>query len=208
MNSKQQGFTIVELIIALTVFSLALVIALTGFITVVRIYRNSLAQRDSQVYARAVMDTIVRDARSAKSVEVVTNPSNTNLDDFCLDFGGSKERYFANISGTPPTFAFGKVQYASAAVCAVNSASGLAGDVVGTLQYVTSYPKVSLTQIKITPIVSSGKQIGMQITETVAYKPGSSLLDVAQTSCTPGPGSEFCATTTLTSSVTFLGGNL
>lgn len=63
--SSLEGFTLVEMIVAVTVFVIAIMIAAGLFVTIVRAQAKTTAQRLVNQEARYVMETINREARLA-----------------------------------------------------------------------------------------------------------------------------------------------
>lgn len=91
---QQDGFTIVELVIAMTVFSAILLLVTAGLIDVMKIYRNGVARRSTQQAARVAMEDIVRTAREAYEVVTPATPAGSGSDTICLTLKGSKVGYY------------------------------------------------------------------------------------------------------------------
>lgn len=66
------GFTLVELIIAMAVFSMAIVVLTISFIGLVRAQRTASEDRESQQNARTIVEDIVKDIRASTSVTACT----------------------------------------------------------------------------------------------------------------------------------------
>lgn len=60
LNSKDKGFTIVELLVAITVFSFIMIVASAGLIQVGRMYYKSIVVSRTQNVNRSVVDEISR----------------------------------------------------------------------------------------------------------------------------------------------------
>jgi prepilin-type N-terminal cleavage/methylation domain-containing protein len=72
--SSQQGFTIIELMIATTVFSLVLLLCATGLIQIGRAYSKGITTSKTQSTARGVIDEISR-AIQFSGGTIATTPS-------------------------------------------------------------------------------------------------------------------------------------
>ena len=79
INQNVSGFTLIELILATAIFSFFLIIALAGYLNVVRLYQNGIASRSTQHNSRFGMEEMVRAVQGAKTATV---PSAGTL---CLD---------------------------------------------------------------------------------------------------------------------------
>ncbi|HEY6737131.1 MAG TPA: prepilin-type N-terminal cleavage/methylation domain-containing protein [Candidatus Saccharimonadia bacterium] len=62
---RQAGFTLIELILAMAVFSMMLLIIVNGFITVVHLHNSAMALNDAQDNARSAMDQVTQAVRNA-----------------------------------------------------------------------------------------------------------------------------------------------
>ncbi len=72
MTNKQAGFTLVELIIALAIFSGSIALISLTFIGLVRTQRTVTADRATIENSRRVLEEIVREVRSSNGVDVCT----------------------------------------------------------------------------------------------------------------------------------------
>ena len=96
--SKQNGFTLVELILAMAIFSFMLLIILIGFLTIVHLHQSGIAMRDAQQNARYASEDVVRTFRSATDA-TVTPTANPNLNTLCLTVGGASVLYRVDATG-------------------------------------------------------------------------------------------------------------
>lgn len=72
--NKQSGFTLIEIMIAMAVFSMSIIIITISFVGLVRSQRTATEDRATQQNARVIIEDIVRDIRAASSVsECVVN---------------------------------------------------------------------------------------------------------------------------------------
>lgn len=67
MSTGQRGFTLIELILAMAVFSMMLLIIVSGFINVVHLHNRAIALNQTQDNARAAMDQIVQAVRNSSN---------------------------------------------------------------------------------------------------------------------------------------------
>lgn len=90
------GFTMIELLVAMTVFSFMLVIIVVGFMNVVRLHNSALASNVAQDNARTAIDELVRAVRDSATVvspTVVDATSNS----LCLASAkGVQQIYYLN----------------------------------------------------------------------------------------------------------------
>ena len=93
---RQVGFTLVELLVAMSIFSLMLLIVVSGFINIVHLRSQALASNQAQDNARTAINEVVRAVRDSAGVvpgSIVTGSSGR----ICLDkLGGQVQQYFVN----------------------------------------------------------------------------------------------------------------
>lgn len=70
--SNQSGFTFVELVMAMALFSLVLLALTAGVIQLFKIYQSGLGVRNTQQAARLISDDVTRTAREAAVFEIGT----------------------------------------------------------------------------------------------------------------------------------------
>lgn len=70
---KRAGFTIIELIMATAVFSMVLLLGLTGFIQVGRMFYKGVTMAQTRDAARDTLDLVTNDIKLASSVGTVQN---------------------------------------------------------------------------------------------------------------------------------------
>ncbi len=76
-SRKPQGFTLIELIFALTIFTFFMIFAFQIMINIIKIYEMSNTSRNNQEAARSVVETISREVNYASDVAVQsTNGAN------------------------------------------------------------------------------------------------------------------------------------
>lgn len=92
-SNRQKGFTIVELMIAMTVFSVLLIIGLVGFLQVGKLFYKGVTISRTQEVARNIMDSLTADIRySPTSVTTMAN-ENTNTGKIIWYFCVGNHRY-------------------------------------------------------------------------------------------------------------------
>jgi len=68
MRNTEAGFTLVELLVAMAIFSFMLLIVVSGFINIVHIHNQAVAANIAQDNARTAMDELVRGVRTSNGV--------------------------------------------------------------------------------------------------------------------------------------------
>lgn len=82
-RKNERGFTILELLIAMTVFSVVLLIFTTGLLQITRVYYKGITSAKTQEAARVVMDEISRNIQFKGGAFVPPNGT-TPQDRFCV----------------------------------------------------------------------------------------------------------------------------
>jgi prepilin-type N-terminal cleavage/methylation domain-containing protein len=100
-NTEQHGFTIIELLIATTIFSVILLMASAGIVQIGRLYYKGLTQSRTQETARAVVEEVNRSVQFAKGDKiVVSEAADKSSGTFCI--GDTRYVYVVNqkVGGT------------------------------------------------------------------------------------------------------------
>ncbi len=212
-SQKQSGFTIIELLIATTIFSLVLLMATAGVIELTRMYYRGVISARTQEAARVIIDEVaesirygtdsVTDLASLKTGPIINPPAADSTGHFCI---GSR-RYTAAIDKrvirTSPDVNLKEQKHALwvedlAAGCLAPPANYLSTDPADGRSLLPE--GMRLSRFAVTEVVPDSVY---QVDIGVAYG-GTDLLagfgDYAQ--CQPGPASEFCATSNLSVTVT------
>lgn len=80
---QTRGFTLIEMMVAMTIFVLAITFGASTFVGLSRLSGRGIASKDAQQNARFAMETIVRTIRLATEIErKIDNPS--NLDEIAV----------------------------------------------------------------------------------------------------------------------------
>ncbi len=181
MRRGEAGFTMIELLIAMTVFSFMLVIIVVGFMNVIRLRNQALASNMAQDNARTALAEMVRAVRDSSGV--VTPVAGTPASQLCLASASGPQRFYyvgpadkrlyrADDCTTPTN------------IQAVTSSSVMVANFVATMR------TMGATILK--PEVN--------LTITMASNNGTTTGSGAATSCGPNNADRmFCATVTLSS---------
>lgn len=97
-----KGYTIIELLFAVVNFTFVLMIAVSAFIVVMRIYNKAAFARQTQQATRSVVEQMTNDIRLASVVSVTSSPTES----ICLTTKSPTEgsvRYYLRPSSGPPT---------------------------------------------------------------------------------------------------------
>lgn len=198
-RAAEAGFSLVELLLAMAVFSFMLLIITAGFINVVRIQQSGVASRSTQQSARLVLDSLMKDVRAASVARVRETGQNDAL---CLDTGGQTLEYAVDSNGDLRVASIGSLAASSACpVPVIDSSWRRLGD-----------SPVKTTQFNVvgTDPVNSGLGTVM-VTLTLVARSNLDVLNtdpvLPGTRCEPGSGAQFCSVTTLSSTASLRGGD-
>jgi prepilin-type N-terminal cleavage/methylation domain-containing protein len=101
VNEAESGFTMIELLMSMTIFSFMLLIITAGFMNIVNIHNQAIAANVSQDNASSAMDVMVkaiRDSSGPVSPSVIGAPSST----LCLvSASGGEQEYFVRQTINP-----------------------------------------------------------------------------------------------------------
>ncbi len=179
-TTKQAGFTLVEIVLAMAIFTFMLLVVSLAYINIARLYSASTAARNVQQNNRFAMEQISRVARTSKTATPSSSDSQVNLTSIC--FGASDLFYVAN----------GELRQAKVTSCSASPTS-----------YQTlSSPGVSVARMEADTSVAGTVTVRLWMTSRV------DLLDTTNPSklaCKAGAGSEFCAINKLVTTVELRG---
>ena len=192
-HGKQDGFTIIELLIATLVFSLVLVIITVSVLTFTKTYFRGINQSATQNAARTIAESIaqaIQFSGNAVNPQITTNPNGSN--GFCI--GNQRYSYLLSwelVDGTPNT-AFNQSKHAlvvdASSSCAGSTAQDMrSGGVVGTELLP---PNMRLAKLRIEQV---GDPSVWRITIRVVYGDNDLL-------CSPAVTGD-CASTVTTSPI-------
>lgn len=179
--NKQSGFTLVEIMLAMAIFTFMLLVVSMAYINIARLYNASTAARNVQQNNRFAMEQISRVARSSKTVELPTPDSKGGLTSIC--FNRATKFYVDN----------GALRQATVTSCS---------DAPKQEDQTLTSPGVSVARIEADTPGDSTITLRMWMASRV------DLLDTADPSklgCKTGAGSEFCAINKLETTVQLRG---
>lgn len=189
-SEKRSGFTIVELMIATTVFSVILLIMSAGLIYIGKVYYKSVAQSKTQEAARAIISDVSRAIQFDGRDVIIKN------DVVCIGdtmFAFTKNKQVDNTQS-------GLLRANFSGSCDVASLGVNKTELVPTGMF--------LNEFSVTPHTEELYTISVRIvsvpqdTSTISSTDGTTdLFDGANGVCKGGAGSEFCATSKLTTTV-------
>ena len=218
-DSMQQGFTIIELLVATAVFSIVMMIITAGILQISRMYYQGVLQTRTQVTARSIVEEVGESIRYATGAylqgTVVTGPNidpGLGLQDtgyFCL--GGRRYTYAIDRqlknAPAPNTRQKKHVLWVDQPVGGCSMATGpenLDAPAAGGRELLSE--NMRLTRFVVEPVSSGGVANGYSIQISVAYGDDDLLYvegSEPQKRCDPqSGGKEFCAISTLTETVT------
>lgn len=94
INKNPRGFTIVELMIASSVFSVILIVASSGVIAIGRLYYKGITSSKTQEVTRSIMDEVARARQFSNDSEVYADLSGGGYSAVC--FGEARFTYRIN----------------------------------------------------------------------------------------------------------------
>jgi prepilin-type N-terminal cleavage/methylation domain-containing protein len=201
------GFSLIELLVAMSVFSFMLLIVSTGFISIIKINQSTNSSRLTQQSARLIIDTLERKLR-ASSLAVVTPDSASSgmLGRLCLFDESQYIEYMVDTSGNLRQGTLASL----GATCDAPTPAVLATWSTVNTNNVSSGATdgVKVRRFLPTATAVSGTNGGMVTVELSMTGQGvnDSSLNSTKTGCSPGPGSQFCSVTTLVTSAVLSGG--
>lgn len=86
MNSKrhQAGFTVLELMVATSVFAVVLMVLTAGVLAFSRDYFKSIAENNAQATARGIINDIAQNLQFGSNFSTMNSPT-ASVDGFCID---------------------------------------------------------------------------------------------------------------------------
>lgn len=188
MSKHSGGFTMIELLIAMTVFSFMLMIASVAFINIVRIHQAGIASRAVAQNARLILDEIFASAR--QSTEAIVPP--TGLSRVCFQTSSGVTEYQLDDNSDILTMTSDRscpvITSATPSALRLNDSS------------------VEFTHLDSVATDPSGIAPGTYfLTLTAASRNNMAALNPTGDACIPGAGSQFCSVTTVSSTAALRG---
>ncbi len=181
-NKNQSGFTIVELLLALAIFSFILVAMTVAFSQIIRSYRKGVIAQRTQESSRELIDTLTKEAHRAGSIDV-----NDTATKRFLCFGSTQYEYDL----TDRTLKRG----------INNPSTNCSASDLGAVGVIDSDSlQISKFDVEVIQTVS-GETLGINIDVIVATKTND-LLNATGTACDGAvAGQHFCATSRIATSI-------
>lgn len=203
MMQKQHGFTIIELMIATTVFSVIMLIAAVGVLEFTRAYFKGVTASDTQTVARTIMADIVQNIQFGQNIKTDNDPTGDSRA-FCID--NTLYSYLPDAevtSGTPDST---RHLYSHGLIKQINTAcSGSAALDIPTITNLSSIPgeaREMLSEhmrIAELTVTSSSDQL-YTVNLKVVYG-DDDLLTPDHAGCKSQAGSQYCAVSELATTV-------
>jgi len=195
----QQGYTLVELILALALFNFVLLIVTVGYLTIVHIHENGVATRNAEQNNRFGVEELVRASRAANGYVIGVDPA-THQNTLCLYGSGNPMEFYVSTDGHLHQ-AILNPNWADKTVCPPKDSSGalvakpydkaISSDDVIILNF-------NLTQVNVNDSFMLDMTIGTR---------GNQFDSHNNNNCDPTqPGAQFCASTRIHTAVTLRGG--
>jgi prepilin-type N-terminal cleavage/methylation domain-containing protein len=83
--SSNRGFTILELMVATSVFAVVLIVLSVGVISFTNDYYKGVTQTKTQTTARAIVNDIAQGIQFGQNIDYSTTPDDNNLNYVCVD---------------------------------------------------------------------------------------------------------------------------
>lgn len=204
-KNHQKGFTIIELMIATTVFSTVLLVAGTGIISIGRMYYKNINTTRTQEAARSVMEDVTRSLQFSEGI--ISNPETAgNVDVRC--FGEDRYTYIINdrsyglkIDNIPDTGC--SLGDAASGTDVQSDARQLLGSGMRLMQFDVSPGVDENFKVNIKVAFGDDDLLSIYNNDGEPQWVGSAVPsdDAAGTECKSGPGSTFCSVAGLETSV-------
>jgi prepilin-type N-terminal cleavage/methylation domain-containing protein len=216
MLRKSRGFTIVELLIATSVFSLVLIVFLTAVLRVGQLFYKGVSMSNTQESARNVLQSISDDLQFTNQAPILPDPS-LNQDYFCI--GNHRYAYLLGHqvgSGGGLANDYGLVRETRTCNTVSDGLSPQATDPNNRIEMLD--PGMQINQIKLTNQANNGVNVKIHIVYYGGDKrvfssnqsgfindinnPGYDAYKAPDAQCTgPASGSQFCATADYNSTI-------
>lgn len=179
--TQQAGFTLVEIMLAMAIFTFMLLVVSLAYINIARLYSASTAARNVQQNNRFAMEQISRVARTSTTVTPSNADAQGSLSSLC--FGKSNDLFYV---------VNGELRQAKVTNCAAQP----------TTYQTLSSPGVSVARMEMDDSVAGTVTIRLWMTSRVDLLNTSNPSNL---SCKAGAGSEFCAINKLVTTVELRG---
>lgn len=203
------GFSLIELLVAMSVFSFMLLIISTGFIGIIKINQSTNASRLTQQSARLIIETLERKLRASSQVVITpdANPLNYGLfSQLCLFDDSQYTEYIVDTNGD---LRQGTLSSLGSSCPAQTQATLNGWNKINTHSLSSGATDgVKVRRFLPTATAASGSDGGLVTIQLSMTGQGVADADLnpAKTSCLPKSGSQFCSVTTLITTAVLRGG--
>lgn len=188
----QAGFTLIELILAMALFSFVLLIITTGFVNILHLYESGVAMGATQQNARFGLDDIVSEGHSAYQTTVIGTTPDQQI---CLYEPGAMVQYYIGANS-----GLYKDSLPSGTNCNLLSAGG---QVISSSDTMVVQMVASALPALYTPTQPQTLNLTLAIAPSDAISQVTFVNGAPQ--CPLGIGSQFCSITLLNSTVSLQG---
>jgi prepilin-type N-terminal cleavage/methylation domain-containing protein len=131
-TAKQQGFTIIELLVATTIFSIVLMVILASFLQVGRMFYKGISINNTNESARSLVDSITNDIKLAQSSTTPITFTSAGTTAYYLCIGSHRYVYISDnhkinsddINAPDPQAPHGVIRSVMASGCQAPSVKG------------------------------------------------------------------------------------
>lgn len=206
---KQHGFTVLELMVAMSVFTVVLLVLTVGILRFSQDYFRGVTRSRTQTVARQIIDDIAQNIQFGQTV--TPNQSGSGYQAVCID--STRYQYKIGQQVAPADDAYNhRTQFGFIKTVGTNCVSSQPSAIVAPLDSTTQHEMLGNNMRLLRLAVNAGTNNTWTVSVTVAYgdddllniAPGASLTDgdYASLGCVAGAaGSQFCAVSTLTTTV-------
>lgn len=204
---RDRGFTIVELLVALAVFSVVLVVVTAAIIQISRVYYKGITETKVQATARSVMDTISQGIQFGGGTISGTPSSVTPGSSYAFCIGNQEYSYRPGFKLTDNTPGAGETNYAlmvrTTAGCSGSMPQNLAGTPTGREMLA---PNMRISNLVIRSVGSNLYQIQVRVVygdddQLVSPSGNAAGARGPDAGCRGQAGRQFCAVSELNTTV-------
>ncbi len=211
-HTKQQGFTLVELTLAIAFIAFLVLFTVTATLQVMRTYNKGLAVKEINQTARTIVEELARGVRSSTLTSINTSPNDAipSQSRMCIggvsyvwNIAGGNLNKFSSTGNPPVTFV--RVNDSGGALCSNTSGTYANVNQAQATQLLSN--RVWVQQLKIEKNIAAGMAtITLQLSTT--NDPLSPILEAVTgggVRCKGQAGDQFCAVATLTTTIAIRG---
>jgi len=186
---RNAGFTIVEALLAMAIFSFVIVTIIVAFRQMMSSYRHGVVSQQTQELAREITDRIGKESRSSDSVTVVRDAS-AEITFLC--FEDTQFEYHDDS---------GDLRLGTNISSACNQTDSAARSLIDNNLQVTVFD-VERVSSPSPDQVALGINLRLVVATDSTQADGVELLDSTRETCDPTqPGAQYCATTVIQTSI-------